>query len=122
MKQVLIVFIGGGLGSALRFLISRYLNNSTGFPFGTFMVNIVGSLVLGFLLGLAMKNNAISANTMLFMATGFCSGFTTFSTFMYENQVFLKSGDFALFGFYSIASFAVGLLAVFLGLWLAKIG
>ncbi len=121
MRQVLMVFIGGGLGSALRFLVVKYLNNPTGFPFGTFGVNIFGSLLLGLLLGFAMKSSTISYNTTLLLATGFCGGFTTFSTFMYENQIFLKSGDFALFALYTIASFALGLLAIFLGLWLAKL-
>ena len=121
MKQIFIVFIGGGLGSALRFLAFKYLNNHTGFPFGTFTVNILGSILLGFVLGFALKGNHISSNTMLFLATGFCGGFTTFSTFMVENQVFLKSGDFALFALYAVSSFALGLFAVFLGLWFAKL-
>ncbi|HET8838976.1 MAG TPA: fluoride efflux transporter CrcB [Flavobacteriaceae bacterium] len=120
MKQFLIVFIGGGCGSALRFLISKYLNDYTGFPFGTFCANILGSLLLGLVLGFALKTNSLSTNTTLLLTTGFCGGFTTFSTFMYENQVFLKSGEFALFVLYAISSFAVGILSVFFGLWLMK--
>lgn len=120
MKQILIVFIGGGLGSALRFVIAKFINTPTGFPYGTFLVNVLGSLLLGLVLGYALKNDSISSGTTLLLATGFCGGFTTFSTFMYENQAFLKSGDFALFALYTIASFALGLLAVFFGLWLVK--
>jgi len=120
MKQLLLVFIGGGFGSALRYIIGKYLNNSEGFPWGTFVTNILGSLLIGVILGLAVKNNTLSSNQTLLLATGFCGGFTTFSTFAYENHELLKSGDFTSFAFYSIGSFVVGFLAVFLGLYLVK--
>ena len=121
MKQLLLVFVGGGIGSMLRFVVGKYLNNSdNGIPYGTFLVNIVGSLLIGILLGLAAKNNTITENHMLFLATGFCGGFTTFSTFAYENHVFLKSGDFISFTLYTVASFAVGFLAVFAGMYIVK--
>lgn len=121
MKQLILVFIGGGFGSALRFVIGKYLNNSeTGIPWGTFTVNILGSLLIGILLGLAAKNNTLSTNQTLLLATGFCGGFTTFSAFAYENHVFLKSGDFTSFALYTIGSFVIGFLAVFLGLHLVK--
>ncbi|MCK5400791.1 MAG: fluoride efflux transporter CrcB [Flavobacteriaceae bacterium] len=120
MKQLLLVFIGGGFGSALRYVIGKYLNNTEGFPWGTFTANILGSLLIGIILGLAAKNNTLSQNQTLLLATGFCGGFTTFSTFAYENHVFLKAGDFTSFAVYTIASFVVGFLAVFLGLYLVK--
>ena len=121
MKQLLLVFIGGGFGSVLRFLIGKWLNNSeTGIPYGTFVANIIGSLLIGIILGLAAKNETLSQNQTLLLATGFCGGFTTFSTFAYENHVFLKSGDFMSFAIYTIASFVIGFLAVFLGIWLVK--
>lgn len=121
MKQVLLVFIGGGFGSVLRYLIGKYLNNvENGIPYGTFAANILGSLLIGIILGLAAKNNTLSQNQTLLLATGFCGGFTTFSTFAYENHVFLKSGDFMSFAMYTIASFVLGFLAVFLGMYLVK--
>ncbi|MFH4964260.1 fluoride efflux transporter CrcB [Gaetbulibacter sp. M235] len=121
MKQLILVFIGGGFGSVLRFIIGKYLNSpQTGIPYGTFAANILGSLLIGIILGLAAKNNTLSQNQTLLLATGFCGGFTTFSTFAYENHVFLKSGDFTSFAFYTIASFVVGFLAVFLGMFLVK--
>lgn len=121
MKQLLLVFIGGGLGSVLRYIIGKHLNSpETGIPYGTFAANIIGSLIIGIVLGLALKQNAISNNTVLFIAVGFCGGFTTFSTFAYENHVFLKAGDFTSFALYTIGSFIVGFLAVFFGLFLAK--
>lgn len=121
MKNLLIVFIGGGFGSVLRYVVGKYLNSTdTGIPWGTFAANIIGSFIIGIVLGLALKNNTLSNNTVLFIAVGFCGGFTTFSTFAYENHIFLKSGDFTSFAFYTIASFVVGFLAVFLGLFLVK--
>jgi CrcB protein len=122
MKQVLLVFIGGGFGSVARFLIGKMLNNSTHqFPYGTFIANVLGSLLIGFILGWALISEALSQNHTLLLATGFCGGFTTFSSFAYENHAFLKAGDFMNFGLYTIASFVVGFLAVFLGMYLVKI-
>lgn len=121
MKQLIFVFIGGGFGSVLRFIIGKWLNNSeSGIPYGTFAANILGSLLIGVILGLAAKNETLSQSQTLLLATGFCGGFTTFSTFAYENHMFLKSGDFMSFAIYTIASFIIGFLAVFLGVWLVK--
>ncbi|MDG2193952.1 MAG: fluoride efflux transporter CrcB [Polaribacter sp.] len=121
MKQLLLVFVGGGFGSVLRYIIGKHMNNpETGIPYGTFAANILGSLLIGVVLGMATKNNTLSENHTLLLATGFCGGFTTFSAFAYENQVFLKSGDFVSFAVYTIASFVVGFLAVFAGMYLVK--
>lgn len=122
MKNLVLVFVGGGIGSVLRYIIGKYLNSTeNGVPYGTFTANILGSLLIGIILGLALKNNSITQNHTLLLATGFCGGFTTFSTFAYENHMFLKSGDFVSFAIYTIASFVIGFLAVFGGMFLAKI-
>ena len=121
MKHAILVFIGGGFGSVLRFVIGKYLNSTaSGIPYGTFLANILGSLLIGIILGLAAKNSTLSQSQTVLLATGFCGGFTTFSTFAYENHVFLKSGDFTSFALYTIASFVIGFLAVFIGLYLVK--
>lgn len=121
IKQLLLVFVGGGFGSMLRFFIGKFLNNSqNGIPYGTFAANIIGSLLIGIILGMAAKNDSLTSNQTLLLATGFCGGFTTFSTFAYENHILLKSGDFTSFAIYTISSFVVGFLAVFLGIFLTK--
>ena len=103
MKQLLLVFVGGGFGSALRYFIGKHLNHfESGFPYGTLIVNVLGSLLIGIILGLAVKSQTVSQNQMLLLASGFCGGFTTFSTFAYENQIFLKSGDESLLRFLRI--------------------
>ena len=121
MKNLVLVFIGGGFGSVLRYLLGKWLNNTNdGIPYGTFAANILGSLIIGFILGYAAKSDVLNQNHTLLLASGFCGGFTTFSTFAYENHVFLKSGDFMSFALYTIASFVVGFLAVFAGMYLIK--
>jgi len=121
MKQLILVFIGGGFGSVARYGLSKILNNTeSGIPYGTFLANILGSLLIGLILGFAVKNDALTQNHTLLLATGFCGGFTTFSAFAYENHVFLKSGDFMSFALYTISSFVVGFLAVFFGMYLVK--
>jgi len=122
MKPLLLVFLGGGLGSSLRYGLGKYLNSAaTGFPYGTFAVNIIGSLLVGIILGIAAKNDSISQNTMLLIVTGFCGGFTTFSAFSYENHIFLKNGDFGLFALYTFGSFILAFSAVFFGIWVVKV-
>ncbi len=121
MKAVLLVFLGGGLGSAARYLLSRTINSAPpGFPYGTFAVNIIGSLIIGVILGLVLKQHEPSSNATLFIATGFCGGFTTFSAFSYENVMFLKAGDYQTFLVYTLGSILLGLAAVFAGIWIAK--
>ncbi|MDG1374596.1 MAG: fluoride efflux transporter CrcB [Flavobacteriaceae bacterium] len=121
MKQVLLVFIGGGIGSALRYLVGTFLKTpASGFPWGTFSVNVLGSLIIGVLMGVTLKNSSLSENQTLLLITGLCGGFTTFSAFAYENHVFLKEGDFTSFFIYSIGSIGLGLAAVFLGLSISK--
>ncbi|PNQ73371.1 fluoride efflux transporter CrcB [Hanstruepera neustonica] len=121
MKNLLLVFLGGGVGSVLRYVIGKFLNShESGIPYGTFAANILGSFLIGIILGLAAKNDTLNSNQTLFLATGFCGGFTTFSTFAYENHILLKSGDFTSFAIYTIASFILGFLAVFFGMYVVK--
>lgn len=120
MKFIL-VFLGGGFGSVLRYLISKYFSNlEQTIPYGTFVVNIIGSLLIGVFLGLSIKNQGFSQNQTLLLATGFCGGFTTYSAFAFENIQFLKNGDYLHFFGYTFGTLFIGCLAVFLGLFLVK--
>lgn len=104
-----------------RFVIGKWLNSPvSGIPYGTFAANVIGSLLIGIILGLAAKNETLTPEHSLLLATGFCGGFTTFSTFAYEAHVFLRDGNFVHFALYAIASFVLGFLAVFLGMHLVK--
>ena len=121
MKNILLVFLGGGLGSSLRYLISKYLNQlENSIALGTFTVNILGSLLIGIIMGFALKNDTHSSTLTLLVATGFCGGFTTFSAFALENYQLLKTGDITNFIIYTLGSVALGIVAVFIGIWLVK--
>ena len=94
MKSFLLVFLGGGLGSSLRYLVTIVMNQySKVLPFGTFTVNILGCLLIGMILGYAQKENTLTSNQILLLATGFCGGFTTFSAFANENLELIKNGE-----------------------------
>ena len=121
MKQIILVFIGGGFGSVLRFIIGKWLNsNETGIPYGTFATNILGSLLIGIILGLAAKNDSLSQNQTLLLATGFCGGFTTFSTFAMQSQGLLFDQKPFQAILYLTLSVVVGVVLAYLGLKLAK--
>lgn len=117
-RLILFVFIGGAIGSSLRYGVavwfSRHVNS--GFPFATFTVNVIGCFLIGLFYALSERYNWFSQEWRLFFITGFCGGLTTFSAFAYENLKLLQQGNTTLFVLYAVASFALTLLAVLAGI------
>lgn len=121
-KDFIIVGLGSFIGGGLRLLVSRGLSavwvNS--FPMGTFAVNVLGCLLIGFFSSLPATGNWPSPSTRLLLTTGFCGGFTTFSTLMSENASLLREGRPEIMAAYLVLSLVVGLLAVWGGQALAR--
>lgn len=118
MKSALLVALGGAIGSVARYKLSGLvLHHTEGwkFPLGTFLVNLVGCLVIGVLAGLAVKDDFFTAETRVFLFTGLCGGFTTFSAFGLETFYLLRRDELALAGCYVMLSLACGLLALWGG-------
>jgi fluoride exporter len=110
------------LGSVARFLLVSFVARTipTNFPWGTMTVNVAGSLIIGMVLGLSLRLDWMTDGWRLFLATGFCGGFTTFSAFAYENMVLLEQRHYSAFLINTFLSIAVCLAAVYLGVFIAR--
>jgi len=121
IKQLILVGLGGGIGSIFRYLTSmltaKYYANA--FPLATFMTNVLGCFIIGLLIGY-FANSTTDNNLKLLFITGFCGGYTTFSTFAAENISLLQNQNYITLIAYTLASVLVGFLAVGLGLMLTK--
>ena len=123
MKQLLLVFLGGGMGSLFRFAIGKFLGLSkSGFPWSTLLANLIGCLIIGVLLGWAVKNHSSRSDLYLLLAIGFCGGLTTFSSFSLEGLSLLKTGDYSSFFTYLLLSVLGGIAFVGLGHYLFRVG
>ncbi|HLO82402.1 MAG TPA: fluoride efflux transporter CrcB [Chitinophagaceae bacterium] len=122
IKDILLVGAGSAIGGILRLLVGKGIMQFFQYPFplGTFLVNITGSFVIGLLYALFGKSGNLTPAALLFMATGVCGGFTTFSAFSYENLLLLKNGNYIMAGVYIASSLILGLLAVFAGYVVGK--
>lgn len=121
IKQFLFVGLGGALGSMLRYatslLTAKYYANI--FPLATFITNVLGCLIIGILIGYFSKNG--NQNLQFLLITGFCGGYTTFSTFAAENVALWQNQNYLTLIAYTAASVLIGFLAVALGLMLCKL-
>ena len=117
LKQLLLIGLGGFVGSIARFLVSR-LNTRIDWlsiPLGTLTVNVVGSFLIGFLIGIAEKSPILTVELRMFLMVGLCGGFTTFSSFTGENLMLMRNGQFLTLFLYTGLSILLGFTAVYLG-------
>ena len=122
MLHVALVFLGGGLGAAGRHLVglAALRQLGPGFPFGTLIVNVVGSLLMGFIIGWLARRGVSGSDWRLFLTTGVLGGFTTFSAFSLDVANMWERGELGPAALYVGGSVFVSILAVFVGLWAAR--
>lgn len=122
IKTILIIGLGGAIGSILRYLtslfVARYWENN--FPLATLITNVLGCFLIGLFIGLLDKQQLANSDLKWFLITGFCGGYTTFSTFGYENFGLLQDQQSLMAFAYIASSVIVGLMAVWFGLFVAK--
>ena len=122
IKNILLVGLGGGIGSIVRYLCQRWIGSlyPQSFPWGTFSVNIAGCLLIGILWGISFKSFDENEQWKLLLMVGLCGGFTTFSAFTLEGVGLIRENKMGLFFLYTAASVIVGLLATFIGMKMAR--
>jgi CrcB protein len=122
IKQILLVGLGGGVGSILRYLVSWFTIKAgcVAMPVATLAVNLFGCFLIGLFAGWAVRQNPFDDTMRLLLMTGFCGGFTTFSAFSLENMQLFHSGHYLMLALYVAASLVFGFVAVGIGLFLAK--
>jgi CrcB protein len=116
-KQLLLIGTGGFIGSVARYLVSRLSTHVEWFsvPIGTLTVNVAGSLLIGFLIGISEKSPILTVEWRMFLMVGLCGGFTTFSSFTGENLMLIKNGQVLALLLYTALSILLGFTAVYLG-------
>lgn len=122
LKTLLIVGLGGGIGSVFRYLTSVWTQKlvQSAFPWATFIVNVLGCLIIGILVGFFTKQQIENSDLKLLFVTGFCGGFTTFSAFALENIKLFQTGNSLLALLYIALSVIVGIFAVWSGIMIMK--
>ena len=123
LKMFLITGAGGFFGSGLRYLTQRFISHyfSVSFPYGTLAINILGSFLIGVIFAISDKTRILSPDVRMFLAIGFCGGFTTFSYLALDSYGLLKDSAYFYFSTYLLASIFLGILAVMAGVWIIKI-
>ncbi|MCY4161948.1 MAG: fluoride efflux transporter CrcB [Flavobacteriaceae bacterium] len=122
MKELLLVFVGGGMGSVLRYSIGLLIPSTThSFPYPTLIANLIGCFFVGLIIGFATTSQWIQGSLMIFFIVGFCGGLTTFSALIQQSFDFLNYSSYFYFFLYASLSFCGGLILVYLGSHLSKV-
>ena len=123
VRSLLFIGVGGGIGSICRYLSQQFVQNNypSSMPLGTLIVNITGCFLIGIVYALSEKGNIMSPELRIFLATGFCGGFTTYSSFAYENVSMILDGEFYYTALYLLISVIIGFGAVHAGILLIKL-
>ena len=123
LQTILLVGTGGFTGSVMRYLVQYYMEKSltSTFPWGTLIANIAGSFTIGMIFALAEKGNLMSAEWRIFLAVGICGGFTTFSSFAYNNLTMLNERAWGSLFLNIGGNLFLGILAVYLGIILVRL-
>ena len=117
IKNIFLVFIGGGLGSICRYLISEIIYfKKFIFPYPTFITNLLGCFLIGLVLGWSIKNSNIDSSLIILFAVGFCGGFTTFSSFSHESLTLINNNQILNLFIYVFSSILIGIFSIFIGL------
>jgi CrcB protein len=121
-RNSILVGVGGLAGSILRYLVALYFARqaTSGFPFGTLAVNLAGCFLIGILFAVSEKSDLLSPEMRVLLTTGFCGGFTTFSTFSYESIRLIQDGELLFVALYAGGSVVAGLLLTYLGMLLIR--
>ncbi|MEO6230370.1 MAG: fluoride efflux transporter CrcB [Ferruginibacter sp.] len=114
IRSFLLIGLGGALGTMLRFGTSLLIGFKS-YPLATLLVNVAGSFIIGLVMAYSLKSDSFALNWRLFLATGLCGGFTTFSAFSLENLLLLQNGKLGLFVLYAVGSLVLGIAAVWAG-------
>lgn len=122
LKTLFIIGTGGFIGSVMRYLVQIWVEKglSSTFPFGILVANIAGSFIIGMVFALAEKGDLMNAEWRMFLAVGLCGGFTTFSSFAYNNFTMLKENTLGQFFWNVGSSLFLGIFAVYLGVILIR--
>ncbi len=123
LTNILAIAVGAAIGANLRYSLSLWAAQRWGasFPYGTLLVNVIGSFVIGFVLALAATRLNLSEPMRLLIVTGLLGGFTTFSSLSFEAYTLITNGSWQAAGIYLACSFGLGLISVFLGAGIARL-
>ena len=123
VRSLILIGIGSCIGGISRYLTQQYVQKyyPSSIPLGTLSVNIIGCFLIGIIYALADRGTILSPAIRLFLATGFCGGYTTFSSFAFENVSLMREGDFFYTGLYIMLSIVIGFAAVYLGILFIKL-